>query len=51
MGMRYCVIAILLLPAISLSQELSSAEKFRSSKEFNNTLAIFKESQLISKSN
>jgi hypothetical protein len=52
MGMRYCVIAILmLLPAISFSQELSSAEKFRSSKEFNNTLVVFKESQLISKSN
>jgi hypothetical protein len=44
----YCVIAVLLLlPAIGLAQEPRNAEEIRTSKEFNNILAIFKESQLV----
>src|SRR5205085_12584971 len=49
MNMRLLTIAILiLLPVRGLSQELNSAEKFRSTKEFQNVLSVFKETQIPS---
>jgi hypothetical protein len=38
---------LILLPAIVLSQEQSSDERFRSTKEFQKVLAVFKESQIV----
>jgi hypothetical protein len=52
MGKRYFLIAALILsPAVSLSQELRGAEMIRATKEFNSTLAVFNESQLVTKPN
>ena len=41
------VVVLILLPAVALAQEQSSDERFRSTKEFQNVLAIFKESQIV----
>jgi len=52
MRMRFLLIAVLiLLPEMSFSQELSSAEKFRTTKEFLSVLSVFKESPIIATPN
>jgi hypothetical protein len=48
MRIRFYLIAILiLLPSVSLSQEQSLTEKFRSTKEFQKVLSVFKEQQIV----
>jgi hypothetical protein len=52
MRKKLCLVAILiLLPAVSLSQETSPAEKFRSSKEYQSTLSVFRESPIVPATN
>jgi hypothetical protein len=52
MRMRFYIIAaLLLLPCISLSQEISPAEKLRASKEYQNTLSLFNEPQIYPSAN
>ena len=47
-----CIVAVLiLLPAVSYSQEANPAEKFRSDRKYQNTLSVFRESQVVSASN
>jgi hypothetical protein len=43
----YTIILLLLLPVASLSQEIIPAEKLRASKEYQNTLPLFKEPQIF----
>jgi hypothetical protein len=41
------LVALLMLPAASLSQEISPAEKLRPDERYQNTLALFKEPQIF----
>ncbi|HEX8557992.1 MAG TPA: hypothetical protein VF668_07830 [Pyrinomonadaceae bacterium] len=45
------IVALSLFPALSLPQEISPAEKFRTTKEFQKVLSLFKESQLVATPN
>ena len=50
--MKLCLVTFLILfPTISLSQEISPAEKLRTSKEYQNTLSLFREPQIFPASN
>ena len=42
---------LILLPAASLSQEASPAEKYRSTKEYRNTLSVFRETPIAPAAN
>src|SRR4051794_32275028 len=43
----YIFMALLLMPLVSLSQEISPSEKLRTSKEYQSTLDLFKEPQIF----
>lgn len=45
------IVILTLLPALNLSQETNPAEKFRADKQYQNTLSVFRESQIASAPN
>ena len=47
----YLIALLILLPAASLSQEASPAEKYRSTKEYQNTLSVFRETPIVPAAN